>query len=712
MDTILDHLTDYQRNQLLTETSLNATNDFLEQQERLTRFGFTNTGIINGLTFTVSKTNNKISSIKIVNGFGSSIDGYFIHHNYPDGDIEYTKCKPYKFSNIDVNKDFNILSQAPFLRDAAAKPVNSDQIIAYELLPANYSGNEPAVDINTISTLAKPLVALFLELESEGLPECSPTSCDEGGKIKRYKVVPLLIEDFYTDVTLNEIFPVVNTWLNQKDYIKIGRLSGIHDLKFDFNVTGNNPNPLHATALSLVKEVNRVNTLNKIYLSNHITNLINITQPVSSPELFKDIQKDISKFDNIPLQTIPPCPYPSQYFFDFCADLELAINEFVKQYNLVNYKYYTTYAGRKRRFLVLGLTEVTDKDPYRYYSINFFENYGRNSELKKLKSLYERIFVMITKFQEQYPVVYNGLGKGQPYKSAADIKIIPSKTGPSPLGERAIPFYYKRDGNIEKVWRGGENHVPYNININNYNDIQNTQSFLNSNINENNFFRIEGVIGTEAKAAQNNLVTQCKQYNAPFNIICVDWTLILTINQMIYDFNQLIIRITPNGATIDNNTVLELEHHKSKLQGNMYIDVSAFQTFLNLFRPDGSTYNNFNTFKKFFENDEFSKKVPFFWGMEHIGGVYRGGTYILAYINYTLPDGNSKKIVIADFQVPYMIELNLYAHSIPQRCPSDTQITLPIFPWMPAGWTTGIIGIRPGAVRGNVWFDEGTTSEK
>jgi hypothetical protein len=715
MDTIINEFPDYQKNQLLTEKSLNETTDFLEQQERVTRFGFTKTGIMDGLKYYVSQ-DNKFISIEI--GFGGSRDGFFMHHNYPENSIIYSKCKKYDCEKN--NLDLKMLKQAPFKLYGESEKEYPDGV--FELLTEDYIESDSFPVSNILSESNTNFVlALFLEITSNGIPGCSSITCDEGGKLKKYRTVPLLINN-----KNNNIFPEINKWIEQKNFIRIHRFYGLNNLKINFD----DKNIKFATYETLINGTNKLNLQNKKYILTKLKEILDFEGPVAFNNLFDNVIKDLfnveSKYNllnlfkdiNLPFapdteflrnesssdkeaikeekreasvarrlfkkyrseyrETYPPFPYPCQYFIDFCADLELAINEFVSQYNLVNNKYFTSYNGRLKRFLVLGKTDYSEKDPYRYYSIEYYESAGKTSESKKLIQLFSRIFVMIKKFKENYLTIYNEFLYKNP-----KIKIIPSKSYATRLGDRAIPFYYKRDGLIEQYWRGGENHIPINININNY--YNESEECLTHNINENNFFRVEGIIGKDIHEAYYNVTNKLIDYNLPFNVMCLDWPAYLLINQLKYkleliyrypEFNKYreLILQTLNSIYFNPQESLKLiEKNKDyvKVLESIKKD-SSKNSPKKKARDRNDEYeriieiiNIYNILKKLSEIYG-NRNVPFFHCMDHNGGVNSGCTYILVYIK----TGNFIK-TIADFRVPYLIdclplEINPF---IEQSCP-------------------------------------------
>ena len=732
MDTIFNQFPDYQPDQLLTSDNLNQTTDFVEQQERLTRFGFTQNGVISGLSYWVSiLENNNISAVAISNGFAADVDGFFMQHNFAAGYQDYTMVKPYAFQNGVKDIDFNYLSAPPFTETGIGSTIDSDAVVAWELLPAG--STDTSGDIIPLSKAAiaasNVIVALFLEVTDSDQSSCSPGTCDDNGKEIVYRVVPMLIKN------TNALFPAINSYPVTQNYIRVSRMFNIKSLKFNFadtTTTTVNARPF-ATYDTLFFETNRLNTSNKNYLSGVLTNtLLNINSPASAPGLFGTniSYRDVSIFNNIPVpyapsddypvstaqyqantgltldighpfveyennyynelaqvnvETTPPCPFACQYVFDFNGELELAVNEFLRQYNLFNTNYFTTYPGRKRRFVVLGSAVQVPQDLYRYYPLNSYQNAQMQKDEAVLTKLYQRIWTMVKKFSDKYDAIYGTLSETA-YSNAAAIKVIPSRLGPSKLGERAIPFYYNADDELKQAWSAGTNEPPFSSdtnnpdinNIFNYYGISNTDNFMGHNINEYDFFRIEGVLGCNINEAKQNLINQMRTLNIQMSILPLEWTEFLRINQLLFGINTFYARLVTVSKTAPTALISPINAILSLVANNM-LNINAFwnQNMVSFSSLLQSQVSQLSTLTDHILNSTWVKAnisdianelstytappptegytfseldlIYTFDGMEHIGGVRKGGTYILVYIAL----GSAEhKVVVADFQLP------------------------------------------------------------
>lgn len=527
METILNSLPEYVANQVLTETSLNATSDFLEQQTRLSRFGLTKTGIIENLDYRVLR-----NTITINEGFGISTDGYFMPHNYKSGNVEYQFVKTYRFTDGEDNesKFISDLRQLPFSGAAADAVLSKTKY--YELLTKEQAAKEAeAVDLSQVNS-GNYKIVLFLEIKNISQQNCSPNSCDTGGSMRNYRVVPMIVTD-PEDI----VFPKINTDKALKNQIRLKRFSNLYQIvQFYTGLTAADKakNPFDKLLLTEYSRLNFQNTatiLSKLeeiktfwdfpkslgpsffsrnidLLSNAITQLTNISNAYI-PKVFSQdypynygfvaqqnprsyILKATNKFyaRTYNARAFKPKSNQSgvhanasvyyQYYLDFCNDLEMAVNELVLAYNSYCQRYFTSNQGRVQRFLVLGHRDRY-ADGYRYHAIENFSNEDFRETKNSLFRHFNRIPVLIKKFDLGFKQIS--------YKK--EIKIIPSRSGNVLLEDRAIPFYYQQDLELEKAWIV-KNSKTLSTDIYQYRDLNSPYSHFVYNISSYNFMRIEG----------------------------------------------------------------------------------------------------------------------------------------------------------------------------------------------------------------------------
>jgi hypothetical protein len=507
METIINQFPEYQPNQVLTEASLNATSDFLEQQERLTRFGLTKTGIIENLQFRIVG-----DAIHIEEGFGVTKDGYFLAHNYKNGPVVYTHAKSYKLNVQHI---------------LGTKQYSQNTIEFYELLTTAQAKEDTDAITLTDLIVQKFKLILYLEITKIQQDQCSTTSCDTSGTLRTYRVVPL--------ITLEDekgIISKINSEPKPKNRLKLKRLSNLHHLL-------KNQEPKNY--LETIKgEYARVNYQNTNALIEKIYQILSSDYPKSFGENFQSFNIDnmeaavalleLMLTTYIPTVNHRDFPYNYGYvaqkspksnipkattnflrltqnlrvnnflkpnkkvhanaqiyyqaYYEFTHNLEQAINEFVLMYNEFADHYFSEYESRLDKILVLGYSIQKTSDPYRYFAIENFSNAIFREAKENLFRHFNRIWILIEKF-------YQGFAQ---LSHKTEIKLIPSRSGNYNLEDTAIPYYYQQDLELDTAWMVTHN-KGMKTDIYQYRDLKAPYSHFAYNISSYNFIRVEGVIG-------------------------------------------------------------------------------------------------------------------------------------------------------------------------------------------------------------------------
>ncbi len=164
-------------------------------------------------------------------------------------------------------------------------------------------------------------------------------------------------------------------------------------------------------------------------------------------------------------------------------------------------------------------TNAYATDAYRQYFIYsplFDKGQGQTSEAV---FLFERMKLLTQEF-----TIFS-----QQLFSDAAITITPSEYQHSMLSKRAIPYYYNVNdaGNeLYKAWNyyktthgNGANNLSYNADLYSSNDA--VINPLQYDIEQYNFFRIEGHIGKNYTDVLNNIVSQVQNFNLPFDVVAI-----------------------------------------------------------------------------------------------------------------------------------------------------------------------------------------------
>lgn len=598
MENILNEYPEYKKNQVLTDVSLNTSFNFLAQQERLSRFGLTQTGIIEDLRYTVARTAaNKINSITINKGFGVSTDGYFMPHNYNTAALTYTHYKVYSFvlkpKQINAativlttrNEMLNELAVPPFAQQPLA---NTDftNIAIYELLTEQMAALEahPLPLSGLVSGNYK--LALFLETNVRSSENCTPNSCDDGGNLVTQRTLPLLIAD-----AANLLIKPINCKTEPKKLLRLKRFSNLCLLRRGRKTS----EEILTTEYSRLNTQNTIALLEKLYSVNVWPVPLSVEQGWQSqnkatlqaglqqleaimakyiPSVFR--QDYPYNYGHVALQTGKSIPRWTtafqdkvkerrsfwlknttpdtngqtggkyfQYYYDFCMDLEKAVNEFVIQYNRFIAQYKTGYQHRLRQMLVLGQVPASFEDPYAYHSIDNFAN----TEFRRDKDMFfrhfNRIFVLIRKFDQGFAEL----------KYKTDIKLVPSRSRCCLLEEQAIPFYYRQDQELDRSWIVSQVHHPLKTNIYQYRDLEPPYSHFAYNLNDYNSMRIEGLVGQKRETVQAELDNLKYYFNIPL------YYTFINIDELVLDFDDVGgSAVTDEKNHVLRNTFAGLEH--------------------------------------------------------------------------------------------------------------------------------------------------------
>lgn len=279
-----------------------------------------------------------------------------------------------------------------------------------------------------------------------------------------------------------------------------------------------------------------------------------------------------------------------QYAYSFLKDITLAYSEFKdKAYESKK----TDYPGYDdfERFLIAGRF---NQDRSGLSDIRHYYHEApqiTDTEIQVVRMLFERILLLIQGFTA-YPI-------------ANQIKITPSFGGSSNLSKRSIPLYYNNTVDLVNLWipelslrKKCKSILSYFEEKYNQDPIlPQVKEPLRFDIEKNDFYRIEGHIGKDFSNALFEINRLRKTYNLAFDVI--------TLKFMGGDFND------------DFNNDFDIDEYAEN-----YIY-------------------------------KFSRFVKQHSGVEHTGGVSKGGTFIIVIFDDDGPDGSEARKVVADFSLPY-----------------------------------------------------------
>ena len=513
MSTIIKSYPVFEKNQVLTHTQLNRMVSYLDQQNRFTRVSLIGLGIVCGLDVLCEATD----TLTITKGVGLTSEGFLVQI----GDCVTTRYRNYVKPNA--------VSYPPF-EDTVT---HQQDITLYELLTLDdtVDPEEVIVDL-TDSFIEGKIVLLYLECLDKDLKSCLGKSCDELG--------------------IDRIFTLRKLLISEEDLIKVlnrtngGKSDAQYPDKFKLPPLVM-PRPLFApkTFESKTYYGMGVNYLESVL--NHYDLIIpqlsetyKTYQPIlednyggnpfSSTILTAQIEK-IRNFIQDFLSFEQPV-YGVQYIYDFFKDLTLAYNEFREEAFDLS-AICCPDMSRFPKHLMLGKTCVSTTEcqlpEYRHEFVASPILNQQQEKLNRVLHLHKRLVLMLESFS--FERIYN------PEK--VEFKITPSSEKKGNLSQRTIPHYYNsklksqfaRLGTLEDAWdyetykKCYPSEYPAQLSYDNHKfDKPNEHPIttpLGFDLEQFNFFRIEGILAKPIDRVRKNLIRQKNINNLSFDIKAV-----------------------------------------------------------------------------------------------------------------------------------------------------------------------------------------------
>ncbi|MFB6454701.1 hypothetical protein ACE38W_05460 [Chitinophaga sp. Hz27] len=596
----------FEANQVLTSDQLNLLFEYNDEQNRLTRTNLIGIGIVCGLEAAKSTDG---TSITITRGCGVTSAGYLV---VLDPDTTYTYRKDYKQPD-------------PVKYDVFIHKDNSNndvQIPLWELLTAMPPNNSDS-SITTLDNnfLADKVVMLFVELNQTENKNCLPNSCDDKGATVNITIQPLLIKTSDIDTYLKTNIPAYTGKLNLVT-LKMPRLD--------------------ITATSLTTTANLVNAYKTVLTKDFIQKTVKQTL-LTLVNTYKTIHPDISKLGQA-LNRLDTFTYDAggkidltreyyyQYYYDFISDLMEGYTEIITKYARVMATCCPDESWFPRHLFLNQLSGATNPDAYRHYFIPS-PAIAKDTQLSgELVQYFNRLTTMLYAFPNILaPTIYD----------APSIQITPSKLG-APLSEKAIPFYYvqtKQTNGLQlfntwnyKIAQQGKNKQILSYNSFTY---PATDDFvlnpLKYDLEPFNFFRIEGIVGTDYKKTLDTLSAMRNNFRLPFNIVGIrtgnigDDTATAYFPNLEADYQQLKAAIVCAGIDLLNSVTA-----LGNLTNAVITAVTQRNTCLGKeLYALWQVYNSrFSDFQQKLMLSQYGANNP---GITHKGGVPPGGTFVVVY---------------------------------------------------------------------------------
>lgn len=503
LETISMEYHTFRQDQVLTHKQLNDLISYFEDQDRLTRTCLMGVGLVCGLGISYNPAE---PSVTVGKGCGVTTDGDLL---VMDNSLfrhfrEYTNRR----------KGTNEPIYDPFF----PVPDGNTQMKLWELVKPDAQGNLQA-DANPLSTfnsitstqLDDQVALLYLEYFLQDPDKCTAIDCDNQGPHQISKLRVLLLSrsdmdkvinrDPQSEIIADSIYAKYNGAASQ--YFNLPSLKAKRVILNTVNTTGISALANSYTGIVQAEGAALIDAIKKLYTAFGL--IIDPNGKTNLNQLLQTFQQGLA---------VKPKVHQVQYFYDYYKDIIVCYSELR---DLLFRSFYECcpdkYAFPKH--IMLGELKIsnTQPPPYRH---DFYPSpimADHKERLGNCRSMWVRIQNLMLSFHV-------------PEQPSA-VKITPSSDYDRKLENRALPFYYKGAADIVKTWnyklnrRGASASVPgYNAPL--YaagNDA--VLNPLNYDIDQNNFFRIEGHLGKQLSEAMTAIDKIRNDKSVPFDLVAV-----------------------------------------------------------------------------------------------------------------------------------------------------------------------------------------------
>ncbi|MEC3874303.1 Ig-like domain-containing protein [Chryseobacterium salviniae] len=663
MNTKLENVTTQYRkfnvNQVLTEGQLNEFLDYFEDQDRLSRTHLSGVGVASGfksmyidesvteetikLMFKIDKEqpidlNDYLDTIAITQGAGITTDG----------DLMTLRRKTLKHmpESIETVIDFGANAYKYYKKYEAAKdyghfiinnePVSLLEIITqqdYDFLIAQGISISDFKPVKDIQKLNEKIVILYLESYSNEESPCQDADCDNAGAEQVSNLRVLLADQ-------NEIKNIIDE-SEAKDTLY--QLRNVYEDLFDklHNIEARRVilDPGVSTAPQLkskfIDAISAVSELSEGF--TRIAQVFNVNLNLGNQYL-----KD--KLEAL-LYTIPSGADDYQYRYDLLKDLIDTHNE-IRSLVLHLHAECCPSISSFPKHLLLGplgaKLELGENTPLRH---GFYHSPTTTGDDEN----YERIVMLANRFAQKI----NGF---RAY--SGPVKITPSYLNVR-LGDKAIPFYYNVDQPLLRKWnyeKTKTDRETYNLSYHTANlageDF--VQNPLDYNIDNHDFYRIEGHLGLPFETAVQNINDLKTKYGLAFDV-----TVLLLNNEKrgsgeVSEPRKLSIpELRAQVLSISNDISKATGDSKSTLQNLTKLDSQLKLLNKAKFDFDPEFAEEITIVKEDPRKKEITTELLKDFlerksGLEHMAGVRPGDTFVL------IAESETNNLVLADFTLPYL----------------------------------------------------------
>src|SRR5262245_10445116 len=517
----------FEDGQVLTSGLLNDIIDYVEPQQRLTRSKLVGIGIVCGLQ---PDWNATTRTLRLSRGVAVTSEGYLI----AEDEVVFDRFRPYTVpipSGPAATAEDKAKARYPFLFSG------NTQRQAVELLPTDFqpAPGEAAPTALTDAFVADKTVLLFLETNLASLKNCDVNDCSDKGSEMNLTLRRLLVTRTIADTILDQEEEIAGRPVDRASHPRLG-LSPLAIEKI---------NPAGA----------QIDNLPALYLRTLTTASRAAQQLIPAMRdawhAYRPLLQDLyptSRFPNangpIPdhhlfnmAAAFAETPTLVQYLHDGVHDVIRTYNEFIERAALFDAEC-SPNPARFPRHVLAGdveplavsfsgaprtLTEYANYNPLtatagpapegppaprRHHFVPSPAVADGADRLAELRSLFSRMVLL--------PQTYATRGL-----LGAAIRLTPSRDGAAPLGERAIPFFYRfeRTGDLFANWSWRKARANLYSSIFSYQFTASAQPhpFAFRQDGED-FIRIEGVVGKPLGTTMQTLIDQKRALGLSFSI--------------------------------------------------------------------------------------------------------------------------------------------------------------------------------------------------
>ncbi len=503
----------FEPDQVLTDSQLNEFLEFFEDQHRLSRICLSGAGIVCG--FEVKTLNNKII---ITQGAGITTDGDLVNLEKTHADNDGTATVEFKekaYTHFKVFID-DKAGYAPQFYETSGS--TTTQIPLIELVAEGENTTEPPISGLDLSS---KIVLLYVESYKDDPGACSTVSCDNQGAEQASNVRVLLVDR--TDIkNLTDHDSLFSTYNVVSEYLSLEDVSVPRIL-----LNPSNTRSLSNLALSYNKSLNHEGNVDS--LVKGFTLMLTKVGLVNDRNIIVSYLNQL--FDKTYWSTVK-----FQYRYDFLKDVVDSFDE-LKELFLTRYKECCPNITPFPKHLMLG-SPLGDNSANQEFRHRFYPSpilNDKSEDADRFESVVKRVVQMVTSFS-----AYQSLTNDT-------VRITPSKFW-AELGKRSVPYYYRFNTQLFEHWDFDRSkygkfkkHLGYNA-ATFSKDLKVKEPFL-YNSDAYNFFRIEGHIGLEHRAALSKVIEQKEKYSLPFDVkvlgITVDQSHQISLDDYACDFQDL-----------------------------------------------------------------------------------------------------------------------------------------------------------------------------